>query len=128
MPMFQAVVWLDHHSAQVLQFDAEQVQSHTVKSHSHPPRQHGSELRDQHEFYAQVCTALAGIAEVLVTGGNSSLAGFKHCVDKHTPAMAPRVVGYEPADHPSEKQLVALGRSYFLKADRMAGLPTPTST
>ena len=127
MPMFHAVVWLDHHSAQVLQFDAEQVQSQTVKSHSHPTRQHGSEVRDQHEFYAQVCTALAGIAEVLVTGGNTGLADFKHYVDKHVPALATRVVAYEPVDHPSEKQLVALGRSYFLKADRMTGSPTPTA-
>ena len=128
MPMFHAVVWLDHHSAQVLQFDADQVQGQTVKSHSHPTRQHGSEVRDQHEFYAQVCAALAGITEVLVTGGNTGLADFKHYVDKHAPALAPRVVAYEPVDHPSEKQLVALARSHFLKSDRMAGLPTPTST
>ena len=127
MPMFHAVVWLDHHSAQVQQFDAEQVLGQTVKSHSHPTRQHGSEVRDQHEFYAQVCAALVGIREVLVTGSNTSLADFKHYVDKHQPAAAALILGYEPVDHPSEKQLVALARSYFVKADRMAGLPTPTA-
>ena len=127
MSFFHAVVWLDHHNAQVLQFDADQVQSQTVKSHSHPTRQHGSEVRDQHEFYAQVCVALTDIREVLVTGGNTSLADFKHYADKHQPAVAARIVGYEPVDRPSDKQLVALARSYFVKADRMAGLPTPTA-
>jgi hypothetical protein len=29
-------------------------------------------------------------------------------------------------DHPSENQLVALARQYFLKYDRMSGVPTPT--
>ncbi len=127
MSLFHAVVWLDHHTAQVLQFDADQVQAQTVKSHSHPTRQHGSEVREQHEFYALVCAALADIREVLVTGGNTSLADFKHYADKHQPAVAARIVGYEPVDRPSDKQLVALARSYFVKADRMAGLPTPTS-
>jgi stalled ribosome rescue protein Dom34 len=128
MSLFHAVVWLDHHSAQVLQFDADQVQMQTVKSHTHPTRQHGNEVRDQHEFYAQVCAALADIREVLVTGGNISLADFKHYADKHQPALAAGIFGYEPVDHPSDKQLVALARSYFVKADRMAGLPTLTAT
>ena len=101
MSLFHAVVWLDHHSAQVLQFDTEQVQTQSVKSHSHPTRQHGSEVRDQHEFFAQVCAALADIREVLVTGSNTSLADFKHYAEKHQPAVAARLMGYEPVDHPS---------------------------
>ena len=109
----------------MLQFDADQVQTQSVKSHSHPTRQHGREVRDQHEFYAQVCTALAGIAEVLVTGSNTSLTDFKHDADKHQSALTARLVGYQPVDHPSDKQLVALARRFFVKADRMAGLPTP---
>ena len=102
------------------------MQAQTVRLHSHPTRQHGSEVRDQDEFYAQVCAALANIREVLVTGGNTSLADFKRYADKHQPPLAARIVGYEPVDHPSDKQLVALARNYFAKVDRMAGRPTPT--
>jgi len=29
-------------------------------------------------------------------------------------------------DHPSDRQLVALARQYFLRHDRMAGTPVPT--
>lgn len=29
-------------------------------------------------------------------------------------------------DHPSEGQLLAMARKYFVKYDRMAGTPTPT--
>lgn len=126
MTLFHAVVWIDHQQAQVLQFDAEHVQASKVKAHTHHTAQHGSAVRSQHEFYAQVCGALAGIAEVLVTGSRQAQADFKHYVDKHRPATARQIMGWETVDHPSEKQLVALARKAFLKIDRMAGTPTPT--
>ncbi|RVT83839.1 hypothetical protein [Inhella crocodyli] len=126
MSLFHAVLWLDHHEAKVLQFDAEHVQAERVKSHSHHTKQRGSAVRTEHEFYADVCDALAGIAEVLVTGSRTAQSDFKHYVEKHRAALAPQIVGYETVDHPSDKQLVAMARQYFLKHDRMAGVPTPT--
>lgn len=126
MTTFHAVVWLDHHQAQVLQFDAEHVQAQKVKASSHQTRQHGSAVRSEHEFFAAVCESLAGIPELLVTGAHTVQADFRHYVEKHRPETAKRIVGYETVDHPSENQLVALARQYFLKADRMNGLPTPS--
>ncbi len=126
MSLFHAVLWLDHHEAKVLQFDAEHVEAERVKSHSHHTKQRGSAVRSEHEFYADVCDALNGITEVLVTGSRTAQADFKHYVEKHRAALAPQIVGYETVDHPSDKQLVAMARQYFLKHDRMAGVPTPT--
>lgn len=34
MPLFQAVVWIDHHSARVLQLDAQQVAVQKVQAHT----------------------------------------------------------------------------------------------
>ena len=126
MPTIHAVVQIDHQLAQVLQFDAEHVQSQKVKAHTHHTAQHGSAVRTQHEFFAHVCDALAGIEEVLVVGAHPAQADFRHYVDKHRAETARRIVGYETVDHPTERQLVALARDYFLKYDRMAGKPTPT--
>lgn len=126
MTTLHAVVFIDHAQAQVLQFDAEHVQAERVKTHTHQTRQHGSAVRSEHEYFGQVCDALEDIPEVLVTGPKTGLADFKHYADKHRPATASRIVGYETVDHPSENQLVALARKYFLKYDRMAGTPTPT--
>jgi hypothetical protein len=126
MTMFHAVVRIDHHSAQVLQFDAEHVEGHRIKAHSHHTAQHGSSVRTEHEFFGQVCDALAGITEVLVVGPKTGLADFRHYVDKHRPAVAPQIVGYEVVDHPSDNQLIALARHYFLRVDRMRGVPTPS--
>ncbi len=126
MTTFHAVAWVDHQNAQVLQFDAEHVQADRIKAHDHYTRQHGSAVRSEHEFFADVCDAMAGIPEVLVCGPKTGLADFKHYADKHRPETAKRVVGYETLDHVSENQLVAKAREFFLKHDRMAGTPTPS--
>ena len=126
MNLFHAVVWTDHQAAQVLQFDAEHVQAKKVRSHTHHTAQHGSTVRTQHEFFGEVCDALDGVAEVLVTGSGTAIADFRHYADKHRPQTAKRIVAYERVDHPSENQLIALARQHFLKIDSMAGTPTPT--
>ena len=117
MSLFHAVVWTDHQSAQVLQFDADQVQAAKVRAHTHPTAQHGSAVRAEHEFFGAVCDALVGVGEVLVTGSRTAIADFRHYADKHRPQTAAHIAAYEVVDHPSENQLVALARKYFLEHD-----------
>ncbi len=126
MTTFHAVVRIDHQTAEILQFDAEHVQAQKVKAHTHHTAQHGSAVRTGHEFFGQVCDALAGIPEVLVAGSHTALADFRHYVQKHRPALVPHIVAYETVDQPTGNQLVALARRFFLKHDRMSGTPTPT--
>lgn len=125
MSLFHALVWLDHHNAKVLQFSPEEVRSETVKAHKHYTRQHGSAVRSEHEFFAEVCAAMEGIAEVLVVGSSTAQSDFKHYLEKHRPQQVKQVVGYQTVDHPSDNQLVAMARQFFLKYDRMAGTPSP---
>jgi hypothetical protein len=126
MSLFHAVAFVDHQSAQVLQFASDQVVERKVHEQQKFTRQHHSGVRTEHEFFGQVCDALDGVAEVLVVGGHTGLADFSHYVDKHRPLTAKRIVGYEVVDHPSENQLVALARKHFVKFDQMAGIPLPT--
>lgn len=126
MTTLHAVVNIDHQAAQVLQFDAEHVQASTVKAHTHHTAQHGSTVRTEHEFYGHVADALGGVQEVLVVGPGTARTAFKAYCDKHRPETARRIVGGETVDHPTQPQLVALARKYFLAHDRMAGRPTPT--
>jgi stalled ribosome rescue protein Dom34 len=123
---FHAVVRIDHKTAEILQFDAEHVQAQKIKAHSHHTAYHGSTVRTEHEFFGEVCDALAGVPEILVTGSHQAMADFRHYVDKHRPALAPHIVGWETVDQPTQGQLVALARQYFLKFDRMSGTPTPS--
>ncbi|MGZ5171703.1 MAG: hypothetical protein ACXWCY_30160 [Burkholderiales bacterium] len=68
MSLFHGVVLIDHQSAQILQFDPDHTRAQKVKAHTHYTRQHGSGVRTEHEFFGEVCDALTGIAELLVTG------------------------------------------------------------
>ena len=126
MSLLHAVAFVDHQSAEILQFDSERVVEHKVHEQLAFTRQHASGVRTEHEFFGQVCDAFDGIAEVLVVGGHTGLADFRHYADKHRPLTAQRIVGYEVVDHPSENQLVALARKHFVKYDRMAGTRVPS--
>ena len=126
MTTFHAVVFVDHQHAQVLQFDAEHVRAEKIKAHTHHTKQHGSQVRSEQEFFGHVCDALQGITEVLVTGPRTGIADFRHYAEKHRPQTARHIVAYETVDHPSDRQLVALARQYFLRHDRMTGTPVPT--
>lgn len=123
MSPFHAVAWTDHHAARILRFDADEVQAQSLRSHAHETAQHGSAVRSEHEFFGEVCAALEGIQEVLVTGSHTAIADFRHFADKHRPQTAARIVGYEVVDHLSDNQLVALARKFFHKYDQMT--PTP---
>ena len=123
MSLFHAVVWTDHKAAQVLQFDAEQVLIDKVRSHTHHTAQHGSVVRTEHEFFGELCDAIAGVGEVLVTGSHTALADFRHYAEKHRPQTASRIAAYEVVDHPTDNQLVAMGRKYFLAHDSQRRSP-----
>ncbi|WPG41368.1 hypothetical protein [Variovorax sp. EBFNA2] len=122
MSLFHAVVQIDHHTAHILQFDAAQALAQQVKEHVHCTRQHGSNVRSEHEFFAEVCEATKGIAEVLVVGSHTALSDFRRYVERHRAEVALRIVGWEAVGHMSTNELVAMARRYF---SMHAGMATP---
>ena len=125
MPLFHAVLHIDHQKAVVQQFSPDEVQAHKIKAHAHYTRQHHSGVRTEHEFFGEVCDALAGVSEVLVAGSHTAQADFRHYMEKHRPALSKTIVGWETVDHPTDAQLVAMARKYFHTLDR-SGLPAET--
>jgi hypothetical protein len=126
MTKFHAVVHLDHQHAQILQFDAHEVHADRIDAHFRYSRQHGADARATQAYFAEVCAALDGVPEVLVVGAHVVTAEFRHHVEQHHAKLLPHLVGFEPVDHPSPGQLLAHARQFFVKHDRMAGVPTPT--
>ena len=124
MTLSHAVLWLDHHHADVIQFNNEDVHSHKVKDSPHDTRQHQSAVRTQHEFFGTVCDALSGIDMLLVTGSHMVQADFRHYVTEHRAHLMPHLVGWETVDHPTEKELVARAKTFFVAHDNMIGQHT----
>jgi stalled ribosome rescue protein Dom34 len=126
MSHYHAVVWLDHSEAHVMHFTAEDVEKSVV----HPAKKHvnlhsksgvigsGRSAEDQH-YYHGIVEALKGAQEILVVGpAHAKLNLIKH-IHAHDHAMVERVVGVETVDHPSDAQVVAYARKYFVAKDRM---------
>ncbi|MFM9925216.1 hypothetical protein VLK31_19645 [Variovorax sp. H27-G14] len=120
MSLFQAIVWLDHHHEEILQFDATQVTAQQVKSHIHYTRRHDSKTHSEHAFFSEICEALSGVDPMLVAGSAVAQAEFRHYVEKFQPLVAARVVRWQTLDHPSASELIALARRYFMAHSEVA--------
>jgi len=115
-----AVIHLSHECARIVEFDAMSMHAAKVEQHAHATRQHGSGVRAEHEFFGSVCERFGGFTKVLVAGGHTTLADFRHYVDKHRPLVAKHIAGYEIVDHPTDHQLVAMARKRFDEFERLA--------
>ncbi len=128
MSHFHAVVWLDHSEAHVMHITSDDVEKcvvHPAKPHQHLHSKSGGPgagkaAEDKHYYHA-VVEALAGAQEILVVGpAQAKLQLIKH-MHAHDQAVADKVVGVESIDHPTDGQLVAYARKYFVAKDRMLG-------
>jgi stalled ribosome rescue protein Dom34 len=126
MSHYHAVVWLDHNEAHIMHISPDDVETSVVKPaapHRNLQRKRGSvsgsrQPEDQH-FYHEVVEAMSGAKEVLIVGpGQAKLELIKH-IHAHDPKVADQVVGVETVDHPSDAQVVAFARKYFVAKDRM---------
>jgi stalled ribosome rescue protein Dom34 len=126
MSHYHAVVWLDHNEAHIMHISPDDVEKSVVKPaepHRNLQRKRGSvsgsrQAEDQH-FYHEVVEAMSGAAEVLIVGpGQAKLELIKH-IHAHDPKVANQVIGVETVDHPSDAQVVAFARKYFVAKDRM---------
>jgi stalled ribosome rescue protein Dom34 len=126
MSHYHAVVWLDHSEAHVMHITADDVEKSVVhpgkaKHHLHSKSGavgSGRKAEDK-DYYRAVAEALKGAQEILVVGpAQAKLLLVKH-LHADEPALADKVIGVESVDHPSDGQLVAYARKYFVAKDRM---------
>ncbi len=114
-----AVLWIDHTTARIVQFDAEHVQVDTVRTHKHHGKHQHHDEHAKAEFFNEICHSLEGISEVLVVGPHAGITDFKNFTEKHRPPITDQLVAYEVQGQASESQLVAMARKFFAQYDRM---------
>jgi hypothetical protein len=123
---FHVVVWIDHKRAKVVHFNADS--SETVVVDSTHPHQHlhhkANSIDSGHaavdtKFLEQVAGALAKSGAILVVGPASAKVELvKHLKSAH-PSIASKVSAVEAMDHPTDGQLLAHARKFFVADDRM---------
>jgi stalled ribosome rescue protein Dom34 len=126
MSHYHAVVWLDHSEAHVMHIAPDDVEASIVRPkhpHSHVHAKSGvvgsGKAAEDKQYFHAVAEALKGAEEILVVGpAQAKLQLIKH-LHSHDPQVGNKVVGVESIDHPTDAQLVAYARKYFITKDPM---------
>jgi hypothetical protein len=126
----RAIVWIDHAQARVIRFDSETSSTGVIHPAGGTPHLHhkANSIDDGHApenqaYLHAVGQAIAGVDAVLVAGpANAKLELMKHLA-RHDPLLLEKVSGVQTLDHPSDGQLLDIGRRHFKLSDR--GMVTP---
>jgi hypothetical protein len=123
---YHAVIWIDHHEARVLHFNADDADEkvlhpdHPASSLHHKAGTPGGhrELEDQ-RFLESVARAVVGAGAVLIVGPSSEKNELVKHIKRYHPEMTIRIEGVESLDHPTDGELLAYARSHAKSADRL---------
>ncbi len=126
MSHYHALVWIDHVQAHVMHISPSDVEKSLIepnqplqKLHSRVGTLGDGRAPEDQDYYHRVAEALKGATEILIVGpAQAKLQLIKH-FHAHDPDLMKKVVGVETVDHPTDGQLVAYARKYFLAKDKM---------
>jgi stalled ribosome rescue protein Dom34 len=127
MSHYHAVVWLDHAEARVFQFNREEAEKLSVHGHKHHLHHKagqpgaGKQAIDT-GFFDAIAASLDGSGEILVLGPGNAKLEFIRYAHRAKPQLEARIAGVETVDHPTDGQIVAYARKYFIAEDRMRPL------
>jgi len=117
---FHAVVWIDHHEARVFHFNSSESNEIVVRPKDpvrhihHKANSIGSGHASEDQAYLQSVTdAIADAGAILVTGPANEKTELLNHINKHAPALKPKIKGVEALDHPSDGEILALARKFF---------------
>jgi stalled ribosome rescue protein Dom34 len=123
-----AVVWIDHREAKVFHFDRNHAEGLKIRSskefdqaHKHAGTVSGARTPVDKKFLHKIVEAITDAEEWLIVGPGNAKEEFAKHVRQHDHELAGRIIAVESADHPTDGQIVALARKFFMAADRMLG-------
>lgn len=124
----QTVVWLDHKKARIFSLDS--TTGRTVdatppgEAEHLPNKATASGRRGDHRherFFRALADALKGTGSLLVCGPSTAKLEFSRYLHTHDRDIERRVLGVETMDHPTDQQLVARARQFFLDREPLEG-------
>jgi len=123
---FHALLWIDHREAKVFQFNATEADHTTIRSqhpdqHIHHKANSGGSghAPPDNEFFKRVLEGIAHAGAILITGPANAKTELVAYIKRVQPKFAERISDVQTLDHPSDGDLLALGRSHFKADDRM---------
>jgi len=129
---YHALVWLDHRQAKVFHFNA--IESECVVVHSTHPDQHihhkansgdSGHVPVDLEYLRRVTLEALKAGALLITGPSGAKTELARYIQHSEPALAAKISAVEASDHPTDGELLAMGRKFFRADDRMHSQVAP---
>ena len=127
------VVWLDHSDAHIIAFNRDTAEvpvivhsaKHNVHQHQRSDRTGPSKTVGNPDYFEEIINKIRKVPAWLVVGPADAKLGFsKHLTHRHAD-LVDHLIGLETVDHPSDGQLLAYAKKYFIATDNMAADPVP---
>jgi len=118
--MNASILFIDSDHAKIFKLNPEKMESSTLKKHESSHHASADEKKDEHEkhFFTDVTSALVGTTELLIVGPGQAKNRFKaHLDTHHHQGLAQAVIGVETVDHPTDPQIIAVGKKFFKSYD-----------
>jgi len=123
---YHACVWIDQQEAKIFEIGTDEASVH----HAVDPRPHHhlhrkadhvglGTVQMEPELLKEVAQAIKGAKAILIKGPGKAKTVLKTYLDEHFPEIAAKVWDVQPADHPTDREMVAAARSWFHAQDRM---------
>jgi hypothetical protein len=113
----RAVVWIDHLAAKVFSMGLTGVTPTAVHAHLSSPHLHhkanaigDGRVQEDPTFLDQVARTVSPCQEVLIVGPGTEKTELLHHLQRIYPQMVLRL---EACDHPTDPEIIALGRKHF---------------
>ncbi|MBC7386933.1 MAG: eRF1 domain 2 [Cryobacterium sp.] len=114
--MSARILFIDSDHAKIFKLNADKIDTHAMKKHDAQHQVGGGGKEDEQEkhFFHDVAKELAGTTELLVVGPGLAKIRFKtHLETHHHQDLCKAVVGMEAIDHPTDPQIMAVGKKFF---------------
>lgn len=128
MPTGHLAIWLDHNEARVVTLHEDDARFEEAVVHAH-----GHKLHEKHgdghraklpvDFFHQVIASMNAASHVVVLGPGSAKDEFVGHVEQHHPQLRAKILGVLTSDHPTDRQIAAEARQFFVKNDHMKAIP-----
>lgn len=116
-PHRRAVIWIDHLKAKIFAMGLTGVSSSTVHAHLSSSHLHhhanaigSGQVKQDPAFLSAVAKAVEACDDILILGPGTEKATLMH----HLQAARPHIsLHQESSDHPTDEEIIALGRKHF---------------
>jgi len=118
--MSQYVVWMDSEKASIFNLKPTgiiktHVEKTVIDHHTHSKDNAHSDPAIEH-FFHDLAKKLNDAEEMLILGPGLAKTHFKTHLEKHHHAgLAKKIIGIENSDHPTDNQILAVARPFFIK-------------